>query len=273
MPYRYKAISSQFSKNLIMLELTNLLEFLRKDFKTEITKERIKYISIDPLKPYETATDNAITELNVKLNELELRLSDLKEMISKPCLEAEQIKGEMSWILDERASTIEHLTALEEMKIVYLFKSLEINMKSLINIAYPKISTKEAYNWNSMVNIFKSLDIELTKLDGYPEATELKTINNSIKHSGAVNGDVKRIAEFKQSVEIDFEKLSAFYNRIKLKIVNFKEQVGQSVYDSLYQFNDERIENITLDYLKRMNKETAKKFVEEFNKKINEKYE
>ena len=62
-----------------------------------------------------------------------------------------------------------YLTALAEMKVIYLFKCLEISMKSLIQMAYPKINTKEFFQWREMVLFFKSIDIKISDIIGYQE--------------------------------------------------------------------------------------------------------
>jgi hypothetical protein len=112
----------------------------------------------------------------------------------------------------------EHLNALSEMTVVYLFKSVEITMKTLIHTAYPQINTKDFYQWNNMASYFKSINIKISDFEGYEEVLQLKKVNNSIKHNNTINEDINKIREFTGETQFTFKNISSFNGRIKPKI-------------------------------------------------------
>jgi len=158
-----------------------------------------------------------------------------------------------------------YAVALAEMKVIYLFKSLEINMKNLIRTAYPNISTKGLYKWDNMVSYFKSIDIEISLITGYLEATELRKVNNCIKHSDLISEEVKKIREFDSLSEFDSDCLILFYERTKDRIKEFFKELTDLVVKDLFEFDDKRIEAISSKYNNRMDKVMLKKFIDSLN--------
>lgn len=146
----------------------------------------------------------------------------------------------------------EHLNALFEMKIAYLFKSIEIAMKSLIHSAYPKIK-KDFFMWDVMDSYFKSIDIKLSDFDGYIEVTELRKVNNSIKHNNTISTEIKKIREFKDEFFLTYLNIGKFHKRIKLKIEKFIIKLGEAIIQNLYSFDDYRIAKISDEFKLRMN--------------------
>jgi predicted patatin/cPLA2 family phospholipase len=49
----------------------------------------------------------------------------------------------------------EKLLSLVEMKIIYAFKSLEINIKNLLRAAFTLQSTKDFYKWDNLIKFLK----------------------------------------------------------------------------------------------------------------------
>lgn len=48
----------------------------------------------------------------------------------------------------------QQLAPLAEMQMINLFKNIEINIKTFIKIAYSKVSHKELYRWDLLVQFF-----------------------------------------------------------------------------------------------------------------------
>lgn len=163
--------------------------------------------------------------------------------------------------------TCEHLTALSEMKIIYIFKSFEITMKSLITTAYPNKNTSDFFQWKNMMTFFKSLSIPVSDLEGYKETSDLRNVNNNIKHSNGIDEEVRKIAEFSSVFEFDYANLDSFYNRIKPRVETFSKQIGLSLIEDLFVFDESRISKITDDYARRMDSETLNTFVDKLENK------
>lgn len=97
----------------------------------------------------------------------------------------------------ERYWINQQLRSLSEMLIINAFKNIEINIKTLIKIAYPDVNSKDFYKWDSLVQFFKSKNIELSSLQGYQEILNIKNINNSLKHTGVINDAIKKLMNLK----------------------------------------------------------------------------
>ena len=156
----------------------------------------------------------------------------------------------------------EYLTALAEMKIVYLSKSLEIKIKSLIQIAYPEMIKKNFYQWDSMKSFFESIDVDLSILIGNKETNELRQVNNCIKHSNNLCVNLKEINEFANQTELNAYNLDLFHQRIKKKIDGFFRDLSDAVINNLYTYDDQRIENICNSFAEKMDKNTLQKLIE-----------
>lgn len=79
--------------------------------------------------------------------------------------ENNQLKKELhekrAMYLFERYRIKLQLKSMSEMLIINAFKNIEINIKTLIKIGYPKVNSKEFYKWELLVQFFKSLKIDL----------------------------------------------------------------------------------------------------------------
>ena len=159
----------------------------------------------------------------------------------------------------------EYLQSLLEMRIVYMFKNIEIIMKNLIQIAYPNVNTKEFYNWEAMKSFFKSKNIDISSLEGYNDCVDTKKLNNSIKHSDTYNESIYKIPEISEKEELLHIRLEKFYNRIKPNVEKFCKELKNTIKEDLYIFSDDRIKNIAKDFKNRMDKKTLEKFIQKLN--------
>ena len=158
------------------------------------------------------------------------------------------------------------LLALSEMNVVYSYKDFEINLKKLIGASYG-IDTKEFYRWNIITDFLKSKNIEYSELKGYQEVNQLRKVNNSIKHATkGIDKDIKSISEFSELNYMRHYELSDFFNRVKEFPNKFLDALSSEIYQNLYDFDNDRLRKIAELYAKRMDKETAYKFIEELKK-------
>ena len=169
---------------------------------------------------------------------------------------------EVGRLLGEQFWATQHLNTLSEMKIVYLFKCVEIAMKSLIRTAYPKTNTKDFYKWESMSSFLKTFNINVSTLRGYLEVNELRKVNNNIKHTDVVSDEVKIIKEFKDKGEFEFDDLEHFHDRVKVKSEEFIKDLGVAILVDLYTFDNGRIESIAKEYKNRMDADQLRKLVQ-----------
>jgi hypothetical protein len=180
-----------------------------------------------------------------------------------------EVVDKYSTLHEKVESAKEYLLSLSEMKIVYLFKSLEVVLKRLIQVAYPKANIKELYQWEKLEVFLKNRDINITILDGHVDAVQLRLVNNAIKHNGIINEEIKKIPEFKTSSEFNYITLGAFYDRIKPTIENFFRQIRNKVEEDLYDFPLERLLSLAEEYYERMDDRTFFVFIEKLKEKLN----
>ncbi|MEN5436709.1 hypothetical protein ABE545_23975 [Sphingobacterium faecium] len=157
----------------------------------------------------------------------------------------------------------EHLIALSEMKVVYLFKNVEITIKYLIHKAYPEIDTRDFFQWNNINSYFKSINIKISDFNGYTEVNELRKVNNNIKHKNIINEEITKIKEFIGERQFTYQNLDDFVIRIKPKVQNFIKLLGDAIINDLYFFDNNRIKMISDNFKSRMDSQTLHKLTTE----------
>lgn len=164
----------------------------------------------------------------------------------------------------------EELWALMEMKIIYAYKFFEINIKKLLMGSFSLSSTKDFYKWNSLIAFLNSKNIEPKGIIGYSEIFQLREINNSLKHSDSIEERIiNKIPEFKEAQVITYKELGLFYNRVKDYPVKFLIELSTSIYDEIYNFNDDKINNMAIEITLRMEKKDALKLIEKIKTNCN----
>lgn len=164
----------------------------------------------------------------------------------------------------------EELTTLFEMKIIYAFKHLEIEIKNLISASFNDSSIGKFSKWDNLIQYLKSKKINISEVKDYKEVNQLRAVNNSLKHSNEqIDNSLKGIDEFKEIESITYEVLERFYNRIKDSSNSFLSSLSNAIYETLYEFDDEKLERISKSIALRMDKQNAEKLIG----KIKNKYE
>lgn len=235
------------------------------------TKEHKKSAILDiaereNLQTFSEATKGTIQNLKKKIAEIESKTKELESQISDwhstgrvPTEADRRLYDEVGGLYPEHYWTSQHLQSLAEMNIVYLFKSLEISLKAIINTAYPNVKTKGLYQWEEISALFKTYQIEITTLKGYQYSVDLRKVNNSLKHSDNLSDEIKHMKEFKTLEYYDYDNLEKFYNRVKPRVEEFVKEVAQAVVNDLFLFTDDRLEKIAESFAERMDVKTAGK--------------
>lgn len=230
-------------------------------------KQEIISISRQSFDLFDDAVNVAFDKLKSDISDFRKKSSELNPKLSNyvednngvPTTEDIEIFDEMMNLASDEYWSLEHQNALAEMKIIYLFKTVEITMKSLIHTAYPEVNTKDFFQWDSMTSYFKNIGIKISDFDGYLEVTQLRKVNNSIKHNSVINEDVSKISEFSGQSQYEYDNIESFYKRIKPKIQTFIAKLGDAIVEDLFSFDDERIEKISKDFKSKMGKVALEK--------------
>lgn len=112
-----------------------------------------------------------------------------------------------------------HALALIEMKVMFLYKEIEIRLKQIISTHYSQ-NTNELSNLSMLNQCFASNRIVLEELRGYQFIDDLRRVNNDLKHSLKINAS-KKIKEFKGKTKFNIESLDAFLKLASYEIESF----------------------------------------------------
>lgn len=159
----------------------------------------------------------------------------------------------------------EKILSIHKMRVINIFSDLEIEIKSLIQQAYPNTNKKNFHKWENISVFFNTKGVDFKNIDGYNEANQIRIVNNSIKHSNIPSDDVFAIPEFNGLENFTINSLNDFIKRCHKQTNYFLTKLSERIYEEKYEFDDERIKQLALEYKERMNKDVIKKFIEELN--------
>jgi hypothetical protein len=226
--------------------------------------------TFDLYNSFEPSADKEIERLT---NEIDTQKTKYKKLDSKE-IKGKTEQGIMDIEVAQHYCLIdieyikEEIWALIEMKIIYAFKFLEINIKKLIRTGFSETQTKDFYKWDSLNSFLKGKNIKPYKLNGFQEVTQLKDVNNSLKHSGEFNGEIKkRIPEFRDKENITFYDLNLFYSRIKEFPKIYLGELASAIHTELYEFNEKKIDDIADDIACRMERKDAERLIKAIKSK------
>lgn len=131
-----------------------------------------------------------------------------------------------------------HSLAIIQMKILFLYKEVEIRFKELLSSRY-NVNTKNLSNLESWKASFKEHNVDIASLEGFEQILALKQVNNDLKHSLSIHKS-KRIDEFKGKSSFDSVSLEQFLQRISCDVEEYFYQLHKCIDEPEQQdgFND-----------------------------------
>lgn len=212
---------------------------------------------IDPIEEYQ----NELKQFEDRLRKQNKKIEKKHQLIGNYADEEILLMiDEMLYLEDQINQHRFHLNSLVGMKVVFLYSTVEKNIKFLINVAYPSIDVKPFFRWKNIVTFFEAKGIRLSEIEGYEDCIDLRKLNNRIKHSGEINDEIKKIREFHDKKSIEFEEVQNFYDRVIKKTPEFVRGLKNKIKKDLFEFSDERLGKIIRDYYERMDDETYERF-------------
>ncbi len=236
------------------MENSDLNEYEVERFSAKMYLDTFTF---DLYNSFESSADTEIARLIDKFDMNKKNYIDLDRKLTKESDEQVilDIESEKCNCIIDIEYIREEIWALIEMKIIYSFKSLEINTKKLIRTTFSGTKTKDFYKWDILINFLKSRNIKPEDLKGFKEITQLKDVNNVLKHSGDFTEDLKnRIPEFKKKEIVSFYDLNTFYSRIKAFSIIYLEELASAIQTELYEFDEKKIDRIANNIARRMEK-------------------
>ncbi len=195
----------------------------RKHF---LDKNKIRSVSTNLSNSFDNAYTTASTILKKSLIEAESLQIALEGQIDKildkieisenfePSEKDEKIAKE----LGEKESLIESnndsLLSLSEMRIVFLFKTIENAIVRMTDIAFPKAKKKTFFRWDVIVDFLKINGVKIDKINGYEAVNQLRVVNNNIKHSLNIDESTKKFRFWIHETDFTYENLYKFYKSI-----------------------------------------------------------
>jgi hypothetical protein len=155
----------------------------------------------------------------------------------------------------------QELNSIFELKIINLYRNIEITVKRMVEKAYPEITMNGLFRHDSLKNLFTSKKVDITRIEGYLEFNELRLVNNNLKHGFDINKEVRKIKEFDSEL-FEFESLNLFYDRIEPRVHLFLKNIGGEIVEELFVFTPERIKEITKEFRNRMKVDDLKKLAD-----------
>lgn len=229
--------------NILDYPIDKLIESLKSQIKEAYT-EHEKWIELEKNNPD--------------------RFNELEEQANQT---GHSLNSQMYGYIQDVIYLEDELFALFEMKIIYAFKHLEINIKQLLFAAYQDNYIKKQFKWDSIIQFLNSKKINIKDLNDYENINQLRNVNNSLKHSDKViEHTIKNIPEFKDKETISYYELELFYNRLKKSPNTFLISLVSFVFKDIYTFTHERIFEIAKSFALRMDKKDALEFSEELLK-------
>lgn len=124
------------------------------------------------------------------------------------------------------------LLALYEMKTLYLYKEIEIKLKTIISIEYQK-NPKKLSSLNQIDLCFQKQGVLIDKLKGYQQVDNLRKVANDLKHSLQINQS-KNIPEFKGRSEFNAPSLQRFMESKLYELEVFFEELNKMIKNESY---------------------------------------
>ena len=140
--------------------------------------------------------------------------------------------------------TVEYeLLSILEMRIVHLYKSYELLLKTILKSLDVDIS--QVRTINDIKVKYRDYGVDLDSVESYQASYELRLVNNSIKHSTLISDKVKdELPEFSNASVFEYSALSQFLERTKPLLTNHVSQLIDSLKLVLDNNNDAELNEI-----------------------------
>ena len=189
-------------------------------------------------RPYEVAIMPAVKKLKAELS----KQYDEQEKLARKREQAVLDGGSQELLehfdecsgdaVDNQIFLEQQMAVIAEMRLVYLYKSYEVDLKRILAGAYPD-DLKNLHYWNEQSAFLLSKGIKLKKITGHMETDELRIIVNNIKHGTELDNKAKAIPEFANSEAVTYQTGTGFYKRVEPLVNKYIEEVSQQVFNSL----------------------------------------
>ena len=261
--------------------MTHISDFAYLTRKNYRDKAKISYISNNLSNSFDKAFKIASTTLLKSLSEAESKKDMLTEQANGILSEIENYNleqsnnidtiveelGDSNWLIESNKAS---LLSISEMRVIFLFKTIENAIKEILVIAFPKVKKQSLYRWDVIENLLKSNGVELDKLDGYETANQLRKVNNNIKHSDNITEETKKIPHWKRETNFTYENIDAFYNNIHELIIKFMKNLGEAIVIAVYDLTNEKLDEMSQSIFDNLETKRVEMLIKKLEERIKE---
>lgn len=195
------------------------------DFKS-IISNFLKNIDTSTIDEFQVHIESSLNTRNSNIDKEYQSLST--DQFDTP----EDMEGYKLHLEDSAYFTEEMRKLSDEFLIMALYKQLELHTKKATNRLAPSINTTGFFNIATLrKELLKEMSIDIELLGGYASLTELREINNSIKHQGVVSDKLAKANPIWVEGK-ELNNLSIAYERLKPEIsqyvLNFVERLAKA---------------------------------------------
>ncbi|QUM85979.1 hypothetical protein [Moritella sp. 28] len=120
-----------------------------------------------------------------------------------------------------------HSLAIVEMKVMFLYKEVEIRLKKTISTRYKK-NTNKLSSLKMLTDYFALKKVNIDQITEYIAVEELRLVTNDLKHSLKINTS-NEVPEFMGENEFSSEVLGVYLDRVAYEIAGFFEKLVKLV--------------------------------------------
>jgi hypothetical protein len=135
--------------------------------------------------------------------------------------------------VDNQILLEQQMAVIAEMRLVYLYKSFEIELKKILKNAY-NAPARALSSAKDLIAYLNAKGIDGCLIAGFSEINELRIIVNNIKHGTELDTKAKGVPEFANSLQVTFDQGTIFYKRVAPLVNKYIEALSQLVFKTLY---------------------------------------
>jgi hypothetical protein len=160
-----------------------------EDFLKDLNRSVIIHNDPDLGRAYDLAIMPAVKQLRIEIKKQQAEQDKIQDKRAQAIASnqsqdiIEDIDESSGDCVDNQILLEQQMAVIAEMRLVYLYKSYEIELKRILDAAY-HAATGQLFKWEQQIAYLNSRNVDVKLINGYKETNELRVIVNNIKHGG-----------------------------------------------------------------------------------------
>lgn len=194
----------------------------------------LKYFDNEVIDRLLNSIDNYTDQQTKKIS------NEYQEIQLKPPHEETDKEFHLGMLDDENFFLDEVKKLSYELAIIALYKKLEITTKRVVKAAYSDISEKKLSKLSNIENLEKYLEdkgINIKSFKCYNAINEVRLLNNTIKHSGIVGGQLAAYSGWNEGDSLENYDIKTAYLRLAPLCFRYIEELIDNILQKLPKSN------------------------------------